>query len=385
MSTIRHIPVLIFGAGGVGQALLHQIMSSCQRVAGRNSIRFDLVGIVDSRSWLWQPDGLSESQIHAGLDAKRSAAKMLHPSREVTGVAVRERVEARKALHERRVVPLGADRPDNLAIIEQLIAGGIEKAIVVDVTAADGMEPAVSLALEAGYGVVLANKKPLAGPWSSAQGFYHHPRLRHESTVGGGQPVIATLRMLLDTNDPVYRIEGQLSGTLGFICNQLDRGMPFSHALLAAKVKGYTEPDPREDLSGMDVMRKVLILARMAGWTLEASDIAVESLYPRSLAHLSVEEFMQASVAIDPSMKDRVNAAAAAGEVLRYVAEVEAGRGNVGLKAVPLESPVANLKYISFRTGHYDDEPLMIAGKGAGVGMTAAGALGDMIDLAREM
>ena len=156
-------------------------------------------------------------------------------------------------------------------------------------------------------------------------------------------------------------------------------------ALAAAKAHGYTEPDPREDLGGKDVMRKLLILGRMAGWSMEAEEIEVESLYPSALAHLDVNEFMLASLALDPSFQERASAAGAAGEVLRYVAELADGRGRVGLKAVPVESPLANLKYVSFQTGRYDDEPLIIAGKGAGVEMTAAGVLGDMIALAREM
>jgi homoserine dehydrogenase len=123
----------------------------------------------------------------------------------------------------------------------------------------------VPLALALDYGVVLANKKIFAGPWESAQTYFNNPRIRHESTVGGGQPVIATLRYLLDTNDPVSEIEGQLSGTLGFLCQQLDQDVPFSTAVAEAKARGYTEPDPRDDLGGMDVMRKVLILGRMAG------------------------------------------------------------------------------------------------------------------------
>ena len=239
-------------------------------------------------------------------------------------------------------------------------------------------------ALEKGHRVVLANKKPLAGKWETAVSFYNHPRLRHESTVGGGQPVIATLRYLLDVNDPIYQIEGQLSGTLGFICGRLDEDIPLSQAIAEAKAKGFTEPDPREDLGGMDVMRKVMILGRMAGWPLAVSDISVESLYTPDLANLTVAEFMQAASQLDAAMKQRVNAARANGQVLRYVAELANGRGTVGLKPIPASSPLANMKYISFRTGFYNDEALLIGGKGAGVEMTAAGVLGDMIGLVRE-
>ncbi|MCA9939640.1 MAG: hypothetical protein KC418_13425 [Anaerolineales bacterium] len=382
---MKEIPVILFGAGGVGQALLRQIVESRARVAARNGCRFDVVAVVDSRGWLWQPAGLTEAEIAAAVDAKRAASRRPAPEKAGDTQTAREHARARKAVAGGEIAPLGAERPDNLEVLAAAAAAGLAGGIVVDVTAAGGMEPTLTAALEMGYGVALANKKPLAGPWETARPFFHHPRLRHESTVGGGQPVIATLRYLLDTNDPILRIEGQLSGTLGFICQRMDAGISFSAALAAAKGKGYTEPDPRDDLGGRDVMRKIMILGRMAGWPLEEKDIDVESLYPSALAHLPVTEFMAAAVAMDGSMQDRVHAAAAAGEVLRYVAELEDGRGSVGLKPVPVESPLANLKYISFRTGRYDDEPLLIAGKGAGLEMTAAGVLGDMIDLAREM
>jgi homoserine dehydrogenase len=351
---MKQIPVIVFGAGGVGRALLQQISDSRERVAIRVECRFQVVGVVDSNSWRWQPAGLDDDDLAALLAAKKKGE------------------------------PLGEPRPEPLAVLEHAAADGLEEAVVVDVTAAAGMEPMLTQALALGYGVALANKKPLAGPWDTAQAFYGHPRLRFESTVGGGQPVIATLRYLLDTNDPILRIEGQLSGTLGYICQRLDGGDRFSVALAAAKALGYAEPDPREDLGGRDVMRKLMILGRMAGWPLEEADIEVESLYSSALAHLDVQEFMVASMAMDPTMKERVNAAGAAGEVLRYVAELEDGQGRVGLKPVPMESPLANLKYISFRTERYDDEPLLIGGKGAGVEMTAAGVLGDMIALVRE-
>lgn len=352
---MKQIPVILLGAGGVGRALLGQIVATRAQVAARAKARFDVVVVADSQTWRWQPEGLDDAALQELAALKRSRQ------------------------------PVGAPRPEPLEIIGQACSAGLEGALLIDVTAAEGMEPALNAALDAGYGVVLANKKPLAGPWEMAQRFFVEPRLRHESTVGGGQPVIATLRTLLDTGDAVKRVEGQLSGTLGYICRRLDEGARFSVALAAAKAHGYTEPDPREDLGGKDVMRKLLILGRMTGRPMEAEDIEVESLYPSALAHLDVDEFMLASLALDPSFEERVSAAGAAGEVLRYVAELEEGRGRVGLKAVPIESPLANLKYVSFETARYDDEPLIIAGKGAGVEMTAAGVLGDMIALAREM
>jgi len=351
---MKNVPVILVGAGGVGQSLVAQIVHGRQTTAARNQCHFQIVAIADSLSGQWAANGLPDEQLLALIEAKKKRQ------------------------------PLSQEKLSPLDLLAQAGAAGLPPGILVDVTASDGLEPILDQALAMGWGVVLANKKALATPWSSAQRYYHQPRLRHESTVGGGQPVIATLRYLLDTNDPIHRIEGQLSGTLGFICGRLDEGVLFSRALAEAKAKGFTEPDPREDLGGRDVRRKIMILGRMASWPLEESDIEIESLYPRSLAHLSVPEFMAAAVAIDPSLADRVAAAQAEGQVLRYVAQLEAGKGKVGLTAVPQNSPLANLKYISFRTGFYDVEPLLLGGKGAGVGMTAAGVLGDMIALTRE-
>ncbi|MCB9422987.1 MAG: hypothetical protein H6667_24515 [Ardenticatenaceae bacterium] len=361
---MKQIPVIILGAGGVGQALLQQIVDGRSRAAERNRIQFNVVAVADRRSMTWEPQGMTDLQIISVIEAKRLGLPA-NPG-------------------QLPLPHLPGERPSNLDIIDFALAAGLEKAIIVDVTAESGMEPVYDRALEKGYGIVMANKKALAGPWSSAFKYFNHLQIRHESTVGGGQPVIATLRTLLDTHDPIRQIEGQLSGTLGFICGQLDRGVPFSQAVAEAKAKGFTEPDPREDLGGQDVMRKVMILGRMSGWPLEASDITVESLYPVELADLSVPKFMKAVAGLDEAMKERVDAAAAEGKVLRYVAELQEGQGTVGLKAISVASPLANLKYISFRTDRYDDEPLLIGGKGAGVEMTAAGVLGDMIDLVRE-
>lgn len=351
---MKRIPVFIYGVGGVGKALIRQIVASRSLVADRNHCRFDVVGISDSKNWIWQGYGLTDAQLEKAVAAKLAGA------------------------------PLGDERPTRLEVLDYLYASDEEGSLVVDVTAADGMGSVVNRALDMGYGVVLANKKPLATPWEEAKYLFNHPRLRYESTVGSGQPVIAILRYLLDTNDPVSYIEGQLSGTLGYICGRLDEGASFSSALEEAKTKGYTEPDPREDLGGRDVMRKIMILGRTAGWPLEESDIEVEALYPGSLADVSVNAFMESVSVMDSSIKERVENARADGAVLRYAAELETGGGSVGLKPIPVDSPLASLKYISFRTALNDDQPMMVAGKGAGVELTAAGVLGDMIGLSRE-
>lgn len=361
---MKDIPVILFGAGGVGSALIRQIINGRSRVAERNHCQFNVVAVTDSKTWLWNADGLTDEQL---LDVVAAKAE-----KQVVDPAFRhEPLTSRK-------------RPSDIDVVNAAAAAGLSNVILVDVTAADGMEPTLMRALELGYGIVLANKKAFAGPLESALPFFNNLQVRHESTVGGGQPVIATLRYLLDVNDPIYQIEGQLSGTLGFICQQLDRGVSFSQAVREAKERGYTEPDPREDLGGMDVMRKVMILGRMAGWPLTNDDITVESLYTPELASSSVDEFMTEVATLDDKMAQRFAEAKANGNVLRYVAEVEEGKGIVGLKPISADSALANLKYISFRTERYNDEALLIGGKGAGVEMTAAGVLGDMLDLVRE-
>ncbi len=352
---MKHIPVIILGSGGVGRALLRQILTGRGVTASRNDLRFDLVAVTDSRSWLWAPGGLEDGRLRQAI-ADKYAGRLW-----------------------------GEEKPAAQAILEQARDAEIEGAILVDVTAASDMEPTIDRALSLGFSVVLANKKPLAGPWEMAQKYFNDPRIRFESTVGGGQPVIAALRYLLDTGDPIYRIEGQMSGTMGHICGLLNRGIPFSSALAEAKDLGITEPDPREDLGGLDVMRKIMILGRLAGWPLEEDDITVETLVDPSLAGLPVSEFMRAVVAMDDEMRRRVEEAQASGSVLCHTAEVLDGRGRVGLAPIERENPLARLKYVGFWTGRYSDQPLMIGGKGAGVEMTAAGVVGDMIALAREV
>lgn len=363
---VQRIPLVVLGAGGVGAALLRQIVDGRARTADRARCRFEVVAIADRTSAWVAPGGLADAELRDAIAAK----------------ARREPVDP-----ARRGGAAGLPKaPHDLAALVDRVAQLLDRpAILVDVTAADGLEPVLDRALDLGWSVALANKKALAGPWGRAQRYFDNPRLRHESTVGGGQPVIATLRYLVDTDDPILGIEGQLSGTLGFLCGALEAGRPFSAALAEAVERGYTEPDPREDLAGRDVVRKAVILARLAGWPIEAADVAVEPLFPAELAELSVAAFLAAAPRLDRAFAARFAAAKEAGLRLRYLARLAPGQAQVGITALPAESPYASLKYVSFRTARYDDEPLLIGGKGAGVEMTAAGVVGDLIGLAREV
>lgn len=370
---MKHIPVIIMGAGGVGRALIEQIVESREVVETRGNCRFDVVAVVDSRSWKWDAEGLDDKTLMELVSVKKAARRR--------AAAQNSKRHGRQRPDE---PPLGEERPDPEAIVQQAVEASLEGGLLVDVTASDEMGPAIDAALQAGYGVVLANKKPLAATWAESQAYYGRPQLRYEATVGGGQPVMATLRYLLDSGDRLQRVEGQLSGTLAYILQRMDDGTSFSVALAAARVKGLTEPDPRQDLGGRDVQRKLLILGRTAGWPLEEGAVGVESLYSASLAHLDVTEFMMAAIAMDPPLRDRVNAAGASGEVLRYIAELEPEGGQVGLKAVPADAPQANLKFVSFQTERYAEHPLLVGSNSGGVQTTAAAVLGDMMSLVRE-
>ena len=210
----------------------------------------------------------------------------------------------------------------------------------------------------------------------------------HEATVGAGLPIIDTIAKLQESGDEVLGIEGCPSGTLGYLFGELGVGTPFSAALRNAMALGYTEPDPREDLSGMDVARKALILGRLLGFEGDLDAVEVESLVPESMRALGAQEFLGRLDALDADWRGRVEDAARDGRVLRYRAMVSASSVRVGLTAVDSSSPLATLtgtdNQFSITTRRYRDHPIVITGPGAGVGVTAAGVLNDVLKLARS-
>ncbi|MBN1976368.1 MAG: homoserine dehydrogenase [Anaerolineae bacterium] len=348
------VPIIFLGVGNIGGTLLRQIVERGEEVARRTGLVLTPIALADVSGVLLDPDGLPEETLRAALDAIAGGGLL-----ESTG-AVRPLDEVNQAL-----------RPG---------------AIVADMTATPKTMPTLLAAMETDCGIVLANKIPLATDWNTARAFFEYPNLRHECTVGAGLPVIDTLHYLLDTGDRITKIEGCLSGTLGYLCTELERGMPYSSAIAYARALGYAEPDPRSDLSGKDVMRKALILARTVGWPLEEADLSVESLFPESMANISAKEFMTLARTLDDAYTARVDAAKENGKVLRYVARVGPESSSVGLQEVAYDSPLGALRgpanYISLHTERYNKTPLTISGPGAGPEVTAAGVMGDIIKLA---
>jgi aspartokinase/homoserine dehydrogenase 1 len=214
-------------------------------------------------------------------------------------------------------------------------------------------------------------------------------RKRHflfEANVGAGLPVVSTLRDLIASGDEIVRIEGILSGTLSYLFNTFDGSAPFSALVADAHRMGFTEPDPREDLSGQDVARKLLILARQIGLRMDLDEVEVDSLVPAPLARgVYSSRFLTAFQRYDGAMADRVRRAASRGAVLRYVGTLERGRARAGLKEFPRNHPVAAAKgsdnVIAFTTKRYARTPLVVQGPGAGADVTAMGVFSDILKL----
>jgi homoserine dehydrogenase len=258
--------------------------------------------------------------------------------------------------------------------------------IVVDVTASDSTAPLLERALDRGGSIVAANKKPFAGSQDQFDRLYTD-RTFIEATVGAGLPVVSTLKTLMATGDEVLTIQGCLSGTLGFIFSQLESGLSFSSAVAEAARLGYTEPDPRDDLSGIDVARKALVLSRLLGRRIELSDIYLEGLFPEDLGALSIPEFQAALPGLDERYAEQLAQARNSGQTLRFVANISQKSCTVGLRHVDTESDLGSLggpdNAIVIQTQRYREYPLTIKGPGAGAEVTAAGVLGDILAAAR--
>ena len=355
---IDPVDVILLGVGAIGRELLVQIGWGSEM---RSPLR--ICGLIDRSGYLFEPEGLSRRQLLRAVAQKAAGGKL-------AGMDGGCGATAAEALAAIAIHPLSSP-------------------VLVDATAAETTE-LLEASLARGWDIVLANKIPLAGTQESADQLgatarAHGRQILHEATVGAGLPVIDTVRKLLQTGDRVLRIEGCPSGTLGYLFGELGRGQSFSNSLRSAIAAGYTEPDPRIDLSGMDVARKAIILARMIGYRGDLADVAIESLVPRELERVSAAEFLERLEELDAPWEARVGAAAARGKALRYRARVTGRSLVVGLVAVPVDDPLASLSgtdnQFAFTTTRYRDQPLVIRGPGAGSAVTAAGVHNDLIQL----
>ena len=355
----ERMELVLLGFGQIGRAL-----AALLGQVERPSLSLRVAAVIDRSGFVFDPQGISPRRL-VSLAAEKKKGRPLAELSQGTQAGTEEAVAH--------------------------IAGyALTRPVLVDLTA-DDTAPALEQALTRGMDLVLANKRPLADRRSVSDALWQTARARgrrilHEATVGAGLPIIDTYHKLVESGDRVERIEGLLSGTLGYVLSEVSAGVPFSQAVRSAMKKGYTEPDPRDDLSGMDVARKALILARLLGYPGELRRSSVESLVPKWARSISLKEFLERLEELDPAWKRRMETAADEGAVLRYVALVTPARIAVGVRSVPTSSPFAGIKgsdnQLVFTTARYKTNPLVITGPGAGAEVTAAGVLNDILRLA---
>jgi bifunctional aspartokinase / homoserine dehydrogenase 1 len=345
----------VIGPGTVGRVLLDQLASQSERLRRQCQLDLRVRGVLGSQRMLLADPGLALGEWRARYRDQGTAGELTR-------------------------------------FVEHVRVDYLPHTVLIDCTASAAIAGRYADWLAAGIHIVTPNKKA-----NSADLAYYH-RLQearragashylYEATVGAGLPVVHTLRDLRETGDEITSIEGIFSGTLAYLFNVYDGRVAFSEIVQDARRRGFTEPDPRDDLSGMDVARKLIILGREMGLTLELQDVQVESLVPAELAAGSIEEFMAQLPRYDAAIAERLAAARARGKVLRYTGTLSAsGEATVGLKELDARHAFANIaltdNVVRFATRRYCDNPLIVQGPGAGPEVTAGGVFADLLRLA---
>ncbi|MFI4914323.1 MAG: bifunctional aspartate kinase/homoserine dehydrogenase I [Steroidobacterales bacterium] len=345
----------VIGPGTVGRVLLDQLASQRERLAREFKIDLRVRGILSSKRMTLRESGVS---------------------------LVRWREE----------VSSGSEPADLERFIEHINVDYLPHAVLIDCSADAGVAKHYYDWLAAGVHIVTPNKKANSGDLAYYDSLKAARRASgahylYETTVGAGLPVVQTLRDLRETGDDIRSIEGIFSGTLAYLFNVYDGTTAFSSIVREAKQRGYTEPDPRDDLSGLDVARKLIILGREMGLRLELRDVQIASLVPADLAGGTSEEFLAGLRRYDEPMRQRYEAARQRGQVLRYIGRLSAdGRATVGLEQLDVRHAFANIaltdNVVRYATARYCDNPLIVQGPGAGPAVTAGGVFADLLRLA---
>lgn len=359
----------LVGYGLVGKELVNQVLASTKALEAELGVSVEVVAVARSKTMVLLPSG-GDSVLEGGA----------WPTGEVPA----------------DLAKLG----DHL---KEIAAASGGRAMIIDNTASDDPVAFYEGWLASGTHVATPNKRAGSGPYERyekimAAAKAGGSRFLYEATVGAGLPIVGPMQALRRAGDEVAAVEGIFSGTLSYIFNVWKPGMKFSEVVNEAKNKGFTEPDPRDDLSGTDVQRKVTILARELGLKLELDDVPVKSLVPDALQDWKPAEganlgdaFVEELVTYDSEMNALIEEAEAAGEVLRFVGavDVKAGTASVKLGRYAKDHPFASTQFadniVAFDTKWYTPRPLVVQGPGAGAAVTAAGVFGNVMEVMEGM
>ncbi|GIL21635.1 MAG: bifunctional aspartate kinase/homoserine dehydrogenase I [Bacteroidota bacterium] len=352
LSDRKVLNVFLVGTGLIGKSLLAMMQKQYNQLAKQNQLEIHVVGIANSKKMLFSEDGLK---------LEHAVVQMMTDGEEM-----------------------------NLnTFMGTMLSMNLSNSIFVDCTSSAEVTEHYESILASNISIVTPNKKANSGSFQKYLSLKQEAQKRgvkflYETNVGAGLPVINTLNDLLVSGDSVLSIEAVLSGTLNYIFSSFKPGDKFSDVVREAKVKGYTEPDPRDDLNGMDVARKILILSREAGLSLELSDIQVENLVPEACrGEMTVEEFLKKLEEHNPYFEKLATEAAARQEKLRYMAVLQDGKTSIRLGSVNAQHPFYSLSgsdnIILLTTERYKERPMVIRGPGAGAEVTAAGVFADII------
>ena len=349
-TSYKQLNIFVTGTGNVGRRLIDQLLQQQQYLLDHLRINVRVVGLANSRKMVFASDGIDLRHWQQALDNGE---------------------------------PMSLD-----GWIDGISARNLRNSVFVDVTANDEVASRYGSLLQKSISVVACNKIAC----SSVYGNYrllkdlareYNARFLFETNVGAGLPVIGTLNDLTRSGDKIRRIEAVLSGTLNFVFNHYNGERPFSQVVRQAQTEGYTEPDPRLDLSGTDVMRKIMILARESGEKTEMEDIANQTFLPASCMQGSVEDFYAAMIKEEKHFKSLYEAAAAEGKKLKFVARYDNGKASVGLQHIGPEHDLYHLygkdNVVLFYTDRYSEQPLVVKGAGAGAEVTASGVFADIL------
>ena len=352
LSEYKVLNLFICGVGTVGGKLIEQIRSQYETLMQRNGLKLNVVGIASSKAGIYDRDGIDLENYRELLKAPEAQGKNLR---------------------------------------DEVIGMNIFNSVFVDCTASKDIAALYQSFLEHNISVIAANKLAASSDYANYMKLKKTARdrgvwFRYETNVGAGLPIIGTINDLRNSGDKILKIEAVLSGTLNFIFNEIAADVPFSETVRRAKEQGYSEPDPRIDLSGTDVVRKLVILTREAGYKVEQADVEKHLFVPNEYFEGSVDDFWKKLPALDADFEARRKKLEAEGKRWRFVATMENGVTNVALREVDINHPFYRLEgsnnIVLLTTERYKEYPMLIQGYGAGASVTAAGVFANIMSIA---